>query len=86
VSIIQILNEPVLWDDYDYRLGRLKQYFRMAYDAVREVNDLAVVAVHDAFIDLSNWYYFRDDDHYWYAITSLSFTSLLLKHFVNQLN
>lgn len=66
VSIIQLLNEPILKDDYHYRLGRLKQYYRMGYDAVRQVNDIAVVAVHDAFIDLSNWYYLRDDPHYWY--------------------
>jgi len=68
VSIIQTLNEPILWEDYNYRLDRLKQYYRMSYDAVREVNDLAVVAVHDAFIDLNNWYYFRDDPHYWWVM------------------
>lgn len=34
VSIIQLLNEPVLWDDYNYRLQRLKDYYRMAYDEV----------------------------------------------------
>ncbi|ODN03381.1 Glucan 1,3-beta-glucosidase [Orchesella cincta] len=68
VSIIQTLNEPILWDDYDYRLGRLKDYYGMAYHAVREVNDLAVVAVHDAFIDLTNWYYFRDDPQYWWVM------------------
>lgn len=68
MSIIQLLNEPVLWDDYNYRLDRLKQYYRMSYDAVREVNDIAVVAVHDAFIDLTNWYYFRDDSHYYWVM------------------
>lgn len=35
VSIVQLLNEPVLWgNDYNYRLTRLKQYIRMAYDEV----------------------------------------------------
>jgi len=68
VSIIQLLNEPILWDDYNYRLDRLKQYYRMAYDEVRKYNDIAVVAVHDAFIDLNNWYYFRDDSHYFWVM------------------
>jgi len=31
-------------------------------------SDIAVVAVHDAFIDLSNWYYLRDDPHYWWIM------------------
>jgi len=68
VSIIQLLNEPVLWDDYDYRLQRLKDYYRMAYDEVRKFNDIAVVAVHDAFIDAHNWYYLRDDPHYFWVM------------------
>jgi len=68
VSIIQLLNEPVLWDDYNYRLQRLKDYYRMAYDEVRRYNDIAVVAVHDAFIDLNNWYYLRDDPHYFWVM------------------
>jgi aryl-phospho-beta-D-glucosidase BglC (GH1 family) len=68
LQIIQLLNEPVLWDDYDYRLDRLKQYYRMAYDEVRKYNDIAVVAVHDAFIDLNNWYYLRDDNHYFWVM------------------
>jgi hypothetical protein len=38
VSIIELLNEPILWEDYNYRLGRLKQYYRMAYDEVRKIN------------------------------------------------
>ncbi len=68
VSIIQLLNEPILWDDYDYRLDRLKQYYRQAYDEVRKYNDIAVVAVHDAFIDLTNWYYLREDTHYFWMM------------------
>jgi len=35
ISIIQILNEPILWQDYNYRLKRLKDYYRRAYDEVR---------------------------------------------------
>jgi len=66
VSIIQLLNEPVLWDNYDYRLNRLKDYYGLAYHEVRRYNDIAVVAVHDAFIDHSNWFYFRDlPEYYW---------------------
>lgn len=69
VTIIELLNEPILWgDDYNYRLDRLKQYYRMAYDAVRQEGSSAVVAVHDAFIDLNNWYYLRDDSHYWWVM------------------
>jgi len=68
VSVIQIINEPVLWDDYDYRLNKLKEYYRMAYDAVRAVNDIAVVCVHDAFIGWDNWYYLRDDPHYFWVM------------------
>lgn len=38
----------------------------MAYHEVRKHNDIAVIAIHDAFIDLSNWYYFRDmPEYYW---------------------
>lgn len=38
----------------------------MAYHEVRKHNDIAVIAVHDAFIDLSNWFYFRDlPEYYW---------------------
>lgn len=66
VTIIQLLNEPVLWDDYWYRLSRLKDYYGLAYHEVRKYNDIAVVAVHDAFIDLSEWFYFRDlPEYYW---------------------
>jgi glucan 1,3-beta-glucosidase len=68
VSIIQLLNEPILWDDYDYRLGRLKDYYGQAYHELRKYNDIAVVAVHDAFIDLNNWYYFRDDPQYFWVM------------------
>ncbi|CAL8088170.1 unnamed protein product [Orchesella dallaii] len=69
VTIIELLNEPILWgNEYSTRLARLKQYYRMSYDAVRAVNDIAVVAVHDAFIDPSNWYYLRDDSHYYWMM------------------
>jgi aryl-phospho-beta-D-glucosidase BglC (GH1 family) len=83
VSIIQLLNEPILWDDYDYRLGRLKDYYGKAYHEVRKYNDIAVVAVHDAFIDLNNWYYFRDDPQYFWVMLDthlyqVSFPSLTL--------
>lgn len=45
VSIIQLLNEPVLWDDYNYRLQRLKDYYRMAYDEVgRRICKVAIFA------------------------------------------
>jgi len=67
VSIIQLLNEPILWgDDYNYRLGRLKDYYGQAYHEVRKYNGGVVVAVHDAFIDWTNWYYLRDmPEYYW---------------------
>lgn len=65
VTIIQVLNEPNLWgNDYNFRLGKLKEYYKMAYVAVREVNSGAVVAFHDAFIDPKNWYYLGEDDYY----------------------
>jgi len=73
VTIIQLLNEPVLWDDYNYRLDRLKQYYRMAYDEVRKYNDIAVVAVHDAFISSNNWYYLREDDHYFWVMLDIHY-------------
>jgi len=67
VTIIQLLNEPVLWgDQYQYRLNRLKDYYGLAYHEVRRYNDIAIVAVHDAFIDHSNWYYLREmSEYYW---------------------
>jgi len=68
ITIIQLLNEPVLWDDYGYRLSRLQDYYRRSYDEVRRYNDIAVVAVHDAFIALNNWFYFRDDPHYFWVM------------------
>jgi len=68
ISIIQLINEPVLWDDYDYRLQRLKDFTRQAYDEIRKYNDIAVIAVHDAFISLDNWYYLRDDEHYYWVM------------------
>jgi glucan 1,3-beta-glucosidase len=68
VSLIQVLNEPVLWDDYNYRLQRLKDFTRSAYDEIRRHNDIVVIAVHDAFIDLTNWYYLRDDPHYFWVM------------------
>jgi len=68
VTIIQLLNEPVIWDDYNYRLNRLKEFYRMAYDAIRGVNSEIVVAIHDAFIDGNNWYYLRDDPHYYWVM------------------
>jgi glucan 1,3-beta-glucosidase len=68
VTIIQLLNEPVLWDDYNYRLDRLKQFYRQAYDAVRAQNTDIVVAVHDAFIGHENWYYLREDTHYFWVM------------------
>lgn len=40
----------------------------MAYKEVRKYNDIAVVAVHDAFIDLSNWYFLRDDPSYYWVM------------------
>ena len=61
-------NEPIIWDDYDYRLGRLKDYYGMAYKEVRKYNDIAVVAVHDAFIGAENWYYLRDDPSYFWCM------------------
>jgi glucan 1,3-beta-glucosidase len=64
VTIIQLLNEPVIWDDYNYRLGRLRQFYLNAYDAIRSVNPEIVIAVHDAFIGYENWYYLRDEQHY----------------------
>lgn len=65
VSIIQLLNEPTLWgDDYQHKLNRLKDYYGLAYHEVRKHNDVVVVAVHDAFIDASNWYYFADLPEY----------------------
>jgi len=64
VTIIQLLNEPIIWDDYDYRLQRLRSFYRSAYDAIRAVNTDIVIAVHDAFISYNNWYYLRDDPHY----------------------
>jgi len=64
VTIIQLLNEPIIWDDYDYRLQRLKDFYRTAYDSIRAVNPDIVIAIHDAFISYDNWYYLRDDTHY----------------------
>lgn len=66
VSAIQLLNEPVLWDDFNNRLNRLKDYYGLAYHEVRKYNDVAVVVVHDAFIDAYNWFYFRTlPEYYW---------------------
>lgn len=68
VTVIQLLNEPILWgDQYQHRLNRLKDYYESAYHEVRKHNNMAIVAVHDAFIDHSNWYYFKDlsDEYYW---------------------
>lgn len=67
VTVIQLLNEPILWGDkYQYRLNRLKDYYGLAYHEVRKYNTGAIVAVHDAFIDHSNWFYFRDlPEYYW---------------------
>jgi len=58
----------VLWDDYDYRLDRLKRFTRDAYDEIRRKNPSIVVAVHDAFIGYENWYYLRDDPHYYWMM------------------
>ncbi|KAJ6634853.1 putative glucan 1,3-beta-glucosidase A [Pseudolycoriella hygida] len=64
VTIIQLINEPNLWDAYDYRLGRLKDYYGLAYKEVRKYNPDVVVAVSDAFIDAVNWYYFGELPEY----------------------
>jgi len=64
VTIIQLLNEPVIWDDYNNRLNILKDFYRRAYDSIRAVNSAIIIAVHDAFIGYDNWYYLRDDSHY----------------------
>lgn len=64
VTIIQLINEPTLWDDYDVRLGRLKDYYGLAYHEIRKYNPDVVVAVSDAFIDADNWYYFDDLPEY----------------------
>jgi len=64
VTIIQLLNEPVLWDDYNVRLGRLKDYYGLAYHEVRKYNPDVVVAVHDAFIGAENWFYFNELEEY----------------------
>jgi len=68
ITIIQLLNEPVIWDDYNYRLSRLREFYRMAYDAIRGVNSEIVIAIHDAFIGYDNWYYLRDDPHYYWVM------------------
>ena len=57
VTAIGLLNEPTLWDDFDYRLTRLKEFYDLGYQEVRKYNHDAVVVVHDAFVDLSTWYY-----------------------------
>ncbi|KAG4078349.1 hypothetical protein HA402_013059 [Bradysia odoriphaga] len=64
VTIIQLINEPNLWDAYDYRLGKLKDYYGLAYHEVRKYNPDVVVAVADAFIGAENWYYFSDLPEY----------------------
>lgn len=64
VTIIQLLNEPTLWDDYDYRFMRLKEYYDKAYKEIRKYNDMVVISIHDAFIDYSNWYYFGENPEY----------------------
>lgn len=64
MTIIQLINEPVLWDDYDVRLGLLKDYYGLAYHEVRKYNPDVVVAVSDAFIGAENWYYFGDLPEY----------------------
>jgi aryl-phospho-beta-D-glucosidase BglC (GH1 family) len=79
VSIIQLLNEPILWNDYNYRLGRLKDYYGMAYHEVRKYNDIAVVAVHDAFIDATNWYYLRDDPQYYWVMLDTHLYQVIIK-------
>ena len=64
VTIIQVSNEPILWgSDYNYRLTRLQQYYNMAYKEVRKYTSSAYVAVHDAFIDPSNWYYLSNSSY-----------------------
>lgn len=35
---------------------------------IRRQNDAVVIAVHDAFIDWRNWYYLRDDPHYYWVM------------------
>lgn len=64
VTIIQLINEPTLWDAYDFRLGRLKDYYGLAYHEVRKYNPEVVVAVSDAFIGAENWYYFSELPEY----------------------
>lgn len=64
VTIIQLLNEPTLWDDYEPRLKKLKEYYNLGYKEIRKHNDMVVVAIHDAFIDLTNWYYFGELPEY----------------------
>jgi glucan 1,3-beta-glucosidase len=64
VTIIQLINEPTLWDDYNVRLGLLKDYYGLAYHEVRKYNSDVVVAVADAFIGADNWYYFSELPEY----------------------
>jgi len=56
-KFLQVLNEPAVFTDYNYRLQRLKEYYLKAYNKVREVNKDITVVFHDAFISGSNWYY-----------------------------
>lgn len=64
VTIIQLINEPTLWDDYNVRLGLLKDYYGLAYHEIRKYNPDVVVAVADAFIGAENWYYFGELPEY----------------------
>ena len=64
MTIFQVINEPILWgSDYNYRLNRLTQYYNSAYKEVRKHTSTAYVAVHDAFINLSNWEYFGNSSY-----------------------
>jgi len=83
VAAIQLLNEPVLWKDYDYRLSQLKNFYRQAYDEIRKYNRGVVIAIHDAFIGYENWYYLRDDPHYYWIMLDTHLYQVFNKDWTN---
>jgi len=58
VTVISLLNEPTLWDDYEPRLALLKKFYDLGYNEVRKHNKDVMITIDHAFIDNNNWYYF----------------------------
>ncbi|CAG8556688.1 13269_t:CDS:2 [Ambispora gerdemannii] len=62
ISAINILNEPASWGGNDINIT--KQFYKDAYEIVRQYHPNALFVIHDAFLPLSTWQGFMQEAPY----------------------